>query len=47
MVLREARINPKANIEVVGFIDDDRNKKNLRIQGVSILGACSNISSAV
>lgn len=41
MVLREARINPKANIEIVGFIDDDRGKKNSRIQGVSILGACS------
>lgn len=47
MVLKEARINPKANIEVVGFIDDDRNKKNLRIQGVSILGACSDVSSVV
>jgi len=47
MVLREARINPKANIEVVGFIDDDRSKKNLRIQGVSILGACKDIASIV
>ncbi|MCX5699366.1 MAG: nucleoside-diphosphate sugar epimerase/dehydratase [Candidatus Omnitrophica bacterium] len=47
MVLREARINPKANIEVVGFIDDDRNKKNLRIQGVSILGGCSDIAAVV
>jgi FlaA1/EpsC-like NDP-sugar epimerase len=47
MVLREARINPKANIEVVGFIDDDRRKKNLRIQGVGILGACSEIPSIV
>lgn len=47
MVLREARINLKANIEIVGFIDDDRNKNNLRIQGVSILGTCSDISSVV
>jgi FlaA1/EpsC-like NDP-sugar epimerase len=43
MILREARINPKANIEIVGFIDDDRGKKNFRIQGVSILGTCSAI----
>lgn len=47
MVLREARINPKANIEIIGFIDDDRNKKNYRIQGVSILGTCSDISLVV
>ena len=47
MVLREARVNPKANIEVVGFIDDDRSKKHLRIQGISILGACSDIASIV
>jgi len=47
MVLREARMNPKADIEVVGFIDDDRNKKNLRIQGVSILGIRSDISSVI
>ncbi len=47
MVLREARINPKANIEVIGFIDDERTKKNLRIQGVGILGACSDIPSIV
>ena len=47
MVLREARNNPKANIEIIGFIDDDRNKKNLRIQGVSILGTRSDIASVV
>ncbi len=47
MVLRESRINIKTNIEVVGFIDDDRRKINLRIQGVSILGACSDIPSIV
>ncbi|MDD5560573.1 MAG: nucleoside-diphosphate sugar epimerase/dehydratase [Candidatus Omnitrophica bacterium] len=47
MVLREVRVNPKANIEIIGFIDDDRNKKNYRIQGISILGACSDIPSIV
>jgi FlaA1/EpsC-like NDP-sugar epimerase len=47
MVLRETRINPKANIEVVGFIDDDRHKKNLRIQGVGILGTCNDLTSIV
>jgi len=47
MVLREARINPKTNIEVVGFIDDDRHKRNLRIQGVGILGTCNDLASIV
>jgi FlaA1/EpsC-like NDP-sugar epimerase len=47
MVLRESRINPNANIEVVGFIDDDRHKKNLRIQGVGILGTRNEIVSVV
>ena len=47
MVLRESRVNPKANIEVVGFIDDDRSKNNLRIQGVSILGTRNDIVSIV
>jgi len=47
MVLKETRLNPKTNIEIVGFIDDDRKKLNLRIQGVSILGASRDIPSLV
>lgn len=47
MVLRESRFNLKTNIEIVGFIDDDRRKRNLRIQGVNILGACSDIPAIV
>ncbi len=47
LVLRESRNNPKTNMEIVGFIDDDKNKKNLRIQGKKILGARSDISSIV
>ena len=47
MVLRESRFNLKTNMEIIGFIDDDRRKRNLRIQGVSILGACSDIPSIV
>ena len=43
MVLRESQLNLRTNLEIVGFIDDDRRKKNLRIQGVNILGACSDI----
>lgn len=47
LVLRESRNNPKANIEIIGFIDDDPNKKNLRIQGTKILGTRSDITSIV
>ncbi|MDD5355765.1 MAG: nucleoside-diphosphate sugar epimerase/dehydratase [Candidatus Omnitrophica bacterium] len=47
MVLREARNNPKANIKIIGFIDDDRSKNNLRIQGVYILGTRKDIASVV
>ncbi len=43
MVLRESRMNPKGNINVIGFIDDDKNKKNLHIQGIGILGTCDDI----
>lgn len=45
MVLKESQINPRTNLEIVGFIDDDRRKKNLRIQGINILGACRDIPS--
>jgi FlaA1/EpsC-like NDP-sugar epimerase len=47
MVLRESKSNLKLNIEVVGFIDDDRNKRGLRIQGVRILGGCSDIPAVI
>jgi len=47
MVLKESRTNPRTNLEIVGFIDDDRRKKNLRIQGVSILGESREIPSIV
>ncbi|MBN2121037.1 MAG: polysaccharide biosynthesis protein [Candidatus Omnitrophica bacterium] len=38
LVLREFRNNPYMNYRVIGFIDDDRAKKNLRIHGIRILG---------
>jgi FlaA1/EpsC-like NDP-sugar epimerase len=39
LVLREARYNVNANIEIIGFVDDNPHKKNLRIQGIKILGS--------
>ncbi len=39
MIVREIRQNPKLNLEVVGFVDDDLNKQGSRFQGVSVVGA--------
>lgn len=38
LIAREIRQNPKLQIELVGFIDDDPAKRNLRIQGLPVLG---------
>jgi FlaA1/EpsC-like NDP-sugar epimerase/UDP-N-acetylmuramyl pentapeptide phosphotransferase/UDP-N-acetylglucosamine-1-phosphate transferase len=43
MVLRECRANPGLNCSVVGFIDDEPTKKGTRIQGVTVLGAGSDL----
>ncbi|MFB0562309.1 MAG: nucleoside-diphosphate sugar epimerase/dehydratase [Candidatus Lokiarchaeia archaeon] len=47
MVLRECRNNPVMNMEIVGFIDDNPAKRNLRIQGVRILGTKHDIPAVV
>ena len=47
MVLREARLNAMANIEIVGFIDDDQHKRNSHIQGARVLGTRNDISWVV
>ncbi len=38
MVLREIRNNPSSGMKVIGFIDDDETKKNLRLSGKKIFG---------
>ncbi|UCC96150.1 MAG: polysaccharide biosynthesis protein, partial [Candidatus Omnitrophota bacterium] len=47
MILKEYRNNPNANVDVVGFIDDDRIKKNLVIHGVKVLGSRDHIPEIV
>ena len=37
-MLREIHDNPRLNYDVVGFLDDDPNKKGMRIHGVPVLG---------
>lgn len=43
MVLREAKRNAMAPIKIVGFVDDDRYKHNMHIQGIRVLGTCRDL----
>jgi len=47
MVLREYRSNPYMNANVVGFVDDDPAKRNLRVQGIKVLGGREDIAGLV
>ena len=38
MIVRELRQNPHLGLEVVGFVDDDPDKREARIHGVPVLG---------
>ena len=38
MIAREIRQNPRLNLTVVGFVDDDPKKKGERFQGIGVLG---------
>ncbi|HEY9652630.1 MAG TPA: nucleoside-diphosphate sugar epimerase/dehydratase, partial [Coleofasciculaceae cyanobacterium] len=40
-IVREVRQNPLLNLEVVGFIDDDRTKIGRKVEGVPVLGSSS------
>jgi len=42
-MLREIKENPRLNYEVVGFLDDNPNKKGMRIHGVPVLGPVGRI----
>jgi len=43
LVLRECRRNPHINLNIIGFIDDNPAKRNLRIHGVKVLGTRKDI----
>jgi len=47
MILKESRHNPSMGFNVVGFIDDDANKKQQIIHGIKVLGGRENIAEAV
>ena len=38
LIARTLKLNSEAHLNVVGFIDDDVTKRNVKIQGISVLG---------
>jgi FlaA1/EpsC-like NDP-sugar epimerase len=44
LVLREILRNPELKLKPVGFVDDDPTKRRLRIDGVRVLGATSDLA---
>jgi FlaA1/EpsC-like NDP-sugar epimerase len=44
MLVREFRSNPSISKTVVGFIDDDPDKRNRRFQGIPVLGGQENLA---
>jgi FlaA1/EpsC-like NDP-sugar epimerase len=46
-LLKEIRNNPKLSYHVVGFVDDELGKKNLRVAGVTVLGGGEDVESLV
>ncbi|GAB4429703.1 MAG: nucleoside-diphosphate sugar epimerase/dehydratase [Chloroflexi bacterium OHK40] len=47
MMVRELRENPQVGMEVVGFVDDDPHKRDVRIHGVPVLGGQEDIPRLV
>jgi FlaA1/EpsC-like NDP-sugar epimerase len=47
MMVRELRANPQLGMEVIGFVDDDATKLNMRIHGVPVFGSQADIPRLV
>ncbi|MDB9314779.1 nucleoside-diphosphate sugar epimerase/dehydratase [Spirulina sp. CS-785/01] len=45
LIVQEVRQNPYLNVEIVGFVDDDRTKLGRRVEGVKVLGPTSQLVS--
>jgi FlaA1/EpsC-like NDP-sugar epimerase len=43
MIAKELRANPQLNLEPVAFVDDDAAKQGTRVEGVPVVGTCSQI----
>jgi len=42
-IVQEVRQNPQLNLEIVGFVDDDKSKIGRKVEGVTVLGYCDQI----
>jgi len=47
VVLREIRLNANVHVDIVGFIDDDKLKRNCHFNGVRVLGSRNDIALIV
>jgi FlaA1/EpsC-like NDP-sugar epimerase len=47
MVLKELRVNPRLGLKPVGFVDDDMNKKGIRLNGVPVLGTLKDLPGLI
>ncbi|MGR6836818.1 polysaccharide biosynthesis protein [Syntrophomonas erecta] len=47
MLVREIRNNPHLNMKVIGFIDDEKNKHQMMLSGIKVLGNRKKIPLAV
>ncbi|HMT04389.1 MAG: polysaccharide biosynthesis protein [Solirubrobacterales bacterium] len=45
MVVRELRLNPHLGETAIGFVDDNKDMRGMRIQGISVLGTTSEIET--
>lgn len=47
MLLKEIRRHPSSTYNIVGFVDDDREKHGLKLHGIPVLGAVSQLHSLI
>ena len=45
MVVRELRLNPHLGETAIGFVDDNKDMRGMRIQGISVLGTTDEIET--
>ncbi|HBB35131.1 MAG TPA: polysaccharide biosynthesis protein [Cyanobacteria bacterium UBA8803] len=42
-IVQEVRQNPQLNLEIVGFVDDDKTKIGRKVEGVPVVGSCDQL----
>jgi len=46
-IVQDLKCNPSLDLEPIGFVDDDRSKKNIKIQGVRVLGTFDDLPELI